>query len=127
MAPETKIFKITREEEYEDPIYLKLDLHDKDVRTAFLDIYMYLNDKKAFVIRFYTINVIDNHIPKAAYCFIEVTTKSAMNFIENNYKKITGKELDEDRHKRISSAISCILSKVSDIVKRNGELRELDI
>lgn len=127
MAPETKTFKIVREEEYEDPIYLKLDLHDKDTRTAFLDIYMYLNDRKSFVIRFYTVNVIDNPIPKAVYCFIQDTTKSAMNFIERNYKKITGKELEKDRHKRISSTISYVLRKVSDIVKRNGELKELGI
>lgn len=127
MAPENKMFKIVREEEYTDPIYLKLDLQNKDTKTAFLDIYMYYQDNISFVIRFYPVNVIDNRDPKAAYYFIKDTTLSAVNFIKSKYNSSSNKYLEDIRKERISKTISYILSKVSDIIKRNGQLSELGI
>lgn len=128
MASENKIFKIRREEEYTDPIYLELDLHNKDTRTAFLDIYTHINNHRDFISRFYPIEVLDNYDAKSRNTFINDTVELQYSHIKKTYEDIVKKELNSEREKRVKATLTYALNIVAfKMVKHNRPLSELGL
>lgn len=128
MASENKIFKISRENEYTDPIYLELDLHDKDLRTAFLDIYIHINDNRAFIDRFHPIQILDNLNAESRKKLVSDAVELDSNYIKKRYRNIAQKEINIEREKRIKATLTYVLNTVAyKMVKFDRPLSELEL
>ena len=128
MASENKIFKISRENEYTDPIHLELDLHDKDLRTAFLDIYIHINDNRAFIDRFHPIQILDNLNAESIKKLVSDAVELDSNYIKKRYRNIAQKEINIEREKRIKATLTYVLNTVAyKMVKFDRPLSELEL
>ena len=105
-----------------------MDLHDKDTRTAFLDIYIHINNHRDFISRFYPIEVLDNYDAKSRNTFINDTVELQYSHIKKTYEDIVKKELNSEREKRIKATLTYVLNTVAyKMVKFDRPLSELEL